>query len=96
MLQVCDEVSFDEEPAYMVGMAELKSKHKIIKLIEEYFDYETFNKNKNHIPTSIVDESKHENLGQLDTYLSKLGKTKLYGFLSIVGYWQRRKGYFYY
>ena len=94
LIQLYDEVSFDEEPAYMVGVLELKSKQQIIKLIEQYFDEETFKLNKSQIPSTVKEEVKEANYGQLDVYLSRLGKTKLYGFISIVGFWQRRKGYF--
>ena len=94
IIKANDEVCFDEEPAYMYGIVQLKYKNKIISIIKEYFDDELFNKNKNQM---IMDNDKgveEVSIGQLDVYLSRLGKTKIYGFLSIVGYYQRRRNYF--
>lgn len=93
-IETYGEVCFDEEPSYMIGVLETKIKHKVINIIETYFDEDVFKLNKSKI-VEFKDETivKETNLGQLDTILSRIRK-RLYSFLSIIGYYQRKKNYF--
>jgi len=82
------------EPQFKAKGIEIQAQRKLIRIITEYFDKETFNENKctlyrlNSIKTETV-ETPHELLISLNLF-----RKKIYSLLSIIGYYQRRRGYF--
>ena len=82
------------EPQFKAKGVEIQTQRKLIRIIKEYFDKETFNANKyqlyglNAIKTETV-ETPHELLISLNRI-----RKKIYSLLSIIGYYQRHQGYF--
>lgn len=85
-------VPFEKDPTFMMGTLETEIKDNLINLIEEYFDEKTFQRNKDLInkeDKKVVEEDTYS----LSNYLQTIRK-HIYGFLSIVGYYQRHYNYF--
>lgn len=83
-----------EEPQYKVNGVEIQTKRKLINLITKYFNKELFQLNKQQIYGQAVFkedaiETPHEMLISLN-----VNKSRIYSLLSILGYYQRRYGYF--
>lgn len=85
-------VRYEEDPTYLVGNLESKIRDQLIDLIEEYFDKETFLKNKDEIIKEEVKEVE-EDPYLLSVFVGTL-RRQFYGFLSIIGYQQRHHNYF--
>lgn len=83
-----------EQPAYKVNNVELQAKRKLIRLIATYFNKDLFDYHKKEIygTTSFKEtiiETPHEMLVSLNA-----NKSRIYSLLTILGYYQRRYGYF--
>lgn len=89
-----EEVPEFKTPQYMVRDLETQTKRKLIFLISKYFDKSLFESNKPYIYNQEVFkedviETPHELLVSLN-----VNKNRIYSLLSILGYYQRTKGYF--
>lgn len=83
-----------EEPQYKVKGIEVQTKRKLIGLITRYFNKDVFQLNKQQIYKEEIFkeetvETPHEMLVSLN-----VNKNRIYSLLSIIGYYQRRYGYF--
>ncbi len=88
------EVPEFDTPQFKVKAVETQTKRKLIKLITEYFNYDLFQSNKALIyEQELFKEEAVETLHELLIALN-VNKSKLYSLLSILGYYQRNKGYF--
>lgn len=83
-----------ERPEYKINNVEIQTKRKLIGLIAKYFNKDLFNYHKKEIygvasfkETAI--ETPHEMIVALNVH-----KNRIYSLLSIIGYYQRRCGYF--
>lgn len=83
-----------ERPEYKINNVEIQTKRKLIGLIAKYFNKDLFNYHKKDIygvagfkETAI--ETPHEMIVALNVH-----KNRIYSLLSIIGYYQRRCGYF--
>ena len=83
-----------EEPKHKINNVEVQTKRKLIRLIAKYFNKDLFEYHKREIygtasfkETGI--ETPHEMLVSLN-----VNKNRIYSLLSILGYYQRRYGYF--
>lgn len=89
-----EEVPEYKIPQRMVQDVETQIKRKLIFLISKYFDKNLFELNKPRIYSQEVFkeeavETPHEMLISLN-----VNKNRIYSLLSIIGYYQRTKGYF--
>ena len=89
-----EEVPEFETPQYKVSNVETQTKRKLIFLISKYFDKSLFESNKPYIYNQEVFkeeviETPHDLLVSLN-----VNKNRIYSLLSILGYYQRTKGYF--
>ena len=81
-------------PEFKAQEVEIQTQRKLIRLISKYFDKEVFKQNKAELYTyrtfkEEVIEKPHELFISLN-----LHRDKIYSLLSILGYYQRRHGYF--
>ena len=89
-----EEIPEFKTPQYMVSDVETQTKRKLIFLLSKYFDKSLFELNKSRIYNQEVFkeeaiETPHELLISLN-----VNKNRIYSLLSIIGYYQRTKGYF--
>ncbi len=83
-----------DEPQYKINQAELQTKRKLIGLIKKYLNKDLFELNKPQIyGHPIFKEQTVETPHELLIALN-LNKNRLYSLLSIIGYYQRKHGYF--
>lgn len=84
----------NDESAFMIGKLESETIGEFVRLIEKYFDVDTFNKYKNQLPHSkvqmtMLDEDKNE----LSKALVSI-RQWTYHFLNTIGYYSSKKHYF--
>lgn len=83
-----------DEPKYKINGIEVQTKRKLINLITKYFNKKLFEQNKQYIfEQEIFKEESVEMLHELLISLN-VHKSRIYSLLSIIGYYQRQKGYF--
>ena len=88
------EVPEYDAPQFKTKAVETQTKRKLIQLIAKYFNDDLFQRNK-----ALIYEDEHFKEEALETLHELLialnvNKSKLYSLLSILGYYQRNKGYF--
>ena len=88
------DVPEDEEPQFKVKEVEIQMKSRLIDLIKRYFDKDLFEQNRSAIyGQEIFKEESVETPHELWISLN-VHKDHIYSILSILGYYQRHKGYF--
>ena len=83
-----------DEPSFMIKEVEIQIKSQLIEVISKYFDRDVFEKNKilffkHEVFKEQSVETPHELWVSLNVH-----KDHIYSILSILGYYQRHKGYF--
>ena len=83
-----------DRPEYKINNVEIQTKRKLIGLIAKYFNKDLFNYHKKEIYgvasfKEAAIETPHEMIVALNVH-----KNRIYSLLSIIGYYQRRCGYF--
>ena len=88
------DVPEDEEPQFKVKEVEIQMKSRLIGLIKRYFDKDLFEQNRSVIyGQEIFKEESVETPHELWVSLN-VHKDHIYSILSIIGYYQRHRGYF--
>jgi hypothetical protein len=83
-----------DEPSFMIRDLEIQAQSKLIEIIRKYFDRDVFEKNKtSFFKHEVFQEQSVETLHELWISLN-VHKDHIYSILSILGYYQRHKGYF--
>jgi hypothetical protein len=83
-----------DEPSFMIKEVEIQVKSKMIEIISKYFDRDVFEKNKtSFFKHEVFQEQSVETPHELWVSLN-VHKDHIYSILSILGYYQRHKGYF--
>ena len=83
-----------DEPSFMIRDLEIQAQSKLIEIIRKYFDREVFEKNKtSFFKHEVFQEQSVETPHELWVSLN-VHKDHIYSILSILGYYQRHKGYF--
>ncbi len=83
-----------EEPEYKINGVEVQAKKKLIGLIKKYFNKKLFEQNqKTLFKEKVFKEEPVETLHEMLIELN-MHKGWIYSLLSILGYYQRHKGYF--
>ena len=83
-----------DEPSFMIKEVEIQVKSKMIEIISKYFDRDVFEKNKTFFfKNEVFQEKSVETPHELWVVLN-VHKDHIYSILSILGYYQRHKGYF--
>lgn len=84
-----------DEPSFMIKEVELQSKSQLIRLIKKYYDKEVFKKNRSVLCShDFFKEESIETPHELWVSLN-VHKNHTYSLLSMLGYYQRHKGYFF-
>lgn len=88
------EMAMHDEPQHKIKNVETQVKRKLIGLIAKYFNKEIFQANKQYIYGQEIFkaeavETPHEFLVALN-----VNKNRIYSLLSIIGFYQRHRGYF--
>lgn len=88
------EVPEYDEPSYLVKAVEIQTKKKLIGLIKKYYNKEVFQTHKYELyGLDTFKEEPVETPHELLVALN-LHKDRIYSLLSILGYYQRCRGYF--
>ena len=88
------DVPEDEEPQFKVKAVEIQMKSRLIDLIKRFFDRDLFEQNRSAIyGQEIFKEESVETPHELWVSLN-VHKDHIYSILSIIGYYQRHRGYF--
>ena len=83
-----------DEPSFMIRDLEIQAQSKLIEIIRKYFDRDVFEKNKtSFFKHEVFQEQSVETPHELWISLN-VHKDHIYSILSILGYYQRHKGYF--
>ena len=83
-----------DEPSFMIKEVEIQIKSQLIEIISKYFDRDMFEKNKtSFFKHEVFQEQSVETPHELWVSLN-VHKDHIYSILSILGYYQRHKGYF--
>ncbi len=83
-----------DEPSFMIKEVEIQVKSKMIEIISKYFDRDVFEKNKtSFFKHEVFQEQSVETPHELWISLN-VQKDHIYSILSILGYYQRHRGYF--
>ena len=83
-----------DEPSFMIKEVEIQIKSQLIEIISKYFDRDVFEKNKtSFFKHEVFQEQSVETPHELWVSLN-VHKDHIYSILSILGYYQRHKGYF--
>jgi hypothetical protein len=83
-----------DEPSFMIRDLEIQAQSKLIEIIRKYFDRDVFEKNKtSFFKHEVFQEQSVETPHELWVSLN-VHKDHIYSILSILGYYQRHKGYF--
>lgn len=83
-----------DEPSFMIRDLEIQAQSKLIEIIRKYFDRDVFEKNKtSFFKHEVFQEESVETPHELWVSLN-VHKDHIYSILSILGYYQRHKGYF--
>lgn len=83
-----------DEPSFMIRDLEIQAQSKLIEIIRKYFDRDVFEKNKtSFFKHEVFQEQSVETPHELWVVLN-VHKDHIYSILSILGYYQRHKGYF--
>ena len=89
-----EDIPEHEEPKYKIDKVELQVKSKLVGLIRKYFNKELFHQNRFKIyEHPIFKEEAVETPHELWVSLN-VHKDHIYSILSIIGYYQRHRGYF--
>lgn len=83
-----------ERPEHKINNVEVQTKRKLIRLIAKYFNRDLFEYHKKEIyGVASFKETGTETLHEMLVSLN-VNKNRIYSLLSILGYYQRRYGYF--
>lgn len=83
-----------DEPSFMIRDLEIQAQSKLIEIIRKYFDRDVFEKNKtSFFKHEVFQEQSVETPHELWVSLN-VHKDHIYSILSILGYYQRHRGYF--
>lgn len=83
-----------DDPQYKIKNLENQTKRKLIKLISKYFNKEVYQISREELfGKEVFKEETQEMLHEMLVVLN-VNKYRIYQLLSIIGYYQRRKGYF--
>jgi hypothetical protein len=88
------EVPEYDEPSFMIKEVELQTKSQLVGIIRKYFDKDVFALNRSELyGHEMFKEETIETPHELWVSLN-VHKDHIYSILSILGYYQRHKGYF--
>lgn len=83
-----------DDPVFMIKAVELQTKSQLIDLIKKYFNRDVFERNKPALYSQEIFKKKSVETPHELWVTLNVHKKHIYSLLSIIGYYQRSRGYF--